>query len=919
MVKMTKTFHARIETTLDALIVIEACRRGILTMVNRRLLSIERQSLLEPVTPPAPASSSTVTMSATLGQGTRRKSVNLIDHGAVFVFREDESGISRWTDGRIWSPSRISGNFLVYKELLHKFPNEKCKTPAQKAKARAGTAIRDPDVKEIVDREGLVVQGSAKGTFIERKNGLIKKTICVRGLDIPPPEKLHEWAGLTLTGDPKELNIRVTSTLHLVCYEHTTPLNRPSSYIELAKLPLSRMFLKQQKFRNPMLINPSEDDNQPWPFNEYVANNRIVEGRPQSKRATTRRAYAHGQAHRHPPSYSSNSAAQVPHDGPNCPVHSRPNPSSSVNYTSRSRGRQDDSWKLIQGRRSSDGKWRLISDPPPSRLNCRKVAAKGYGSHMQRRQDHGDDFSEDLIDRDCRNHDREDSKPPTDGILSPQSPASSINSAFSLSSSTSPLHSAEPFYDNLEDNGHRSSGFSVLTTQGDPVAEVHTDYLPEMNVYAGETPDDAGQLLLPGTFFFPPATQERAITTDSGLVPHMVLSSIAGNASVREVRGSTLFCRNHHRPYLSNPSASQSLEPPRMVRSAPSTPVPLPSHEVLDTSGPKTSVVPNLAPCGGIERRRRREISGGLLLTSYQTNSRPNIRDLGLSTPVYTQYGMNPLGGTSSLDSQPFLSQCDGLTTIPSGTMTSQHESMVDHSPRPTLPLMPGVPPSSKPVAFSSLMNALASAQWLQEPYHQNDYHPIILGPQSDAASAICHTSSMPFGELPPQQTVISAADSLSSSISRMQEELIVSQTNTNNANMAMHLPVAPLVHLQPHILHNEEHIAAPIPVADIAVNDDRTLSAPDPSCDHLTAITTAAAATANIVSEMFVHEPSIYTEVADPPTSLLSTTAAASHAVEVDGVVLTRGLGCDLYDTATGNGAGSSDNGHGAPYSANG
>jgi hypothetical protein len=33
--------------------------------------------------------------------------------GAVFVFGVEESGMRRWTDGRLWSPSRIDGNFLV--------------------------------------------------------------------------------------------------------------------------------------------------------------------------------------------------------------------------------------------------------------------------------------------------------------------------------------------------------------------------------------------------------------------------------------------------------------------------------------------------------------------------------------------------------------------------------------------------------------------------------------------------------------------------------------------------------------------------------------------------------------------------------------------------------------------------------------
>ncbi len=40
----------------------------------------------------------------------------MIASGAVFVFDEDESGIKRWTDGFFWSPSRILGNFLLYRE-----------------------------------------------------------------------------------------------------------------------------------------------------------------------------------------------------------------------------------------------------------------------------------------------------------------------------------------------------------------------------------------------------------------------------------------------------------------------------------------------------------------------------------------------------------------------------------------------------------------------------------------------------------------------------------------------------------------------------------------------------------------------------------------------------------------------------------
>lgn len=42
-----------------------------------------------------------------------RERRELIVRGRVFVFGVEESGIRRWTDGKVWSPSRIDGNFLV--------------------------------------------------------------------------------------------------------------------------------------------------------------------------------------------------------------------------------------------------------------------------------------------------------------------------------------------------------------------------------------------------------------------------------------------------------------------------------------------------------------------------------------------------------------------------------------------------------------------------------------------------------------------------------------------------------------------------------------------------------------------------------------------------------------------------------------
>ncbi|KAJ1822617.1 hypothetical protein GGH91_001390 [Coemansia sp. RSA 2671] len=86
------TYHGFIETTDDALLVFEACRLGKLQRRTRRLCDSERRQ---------------------------------ITSGSVFVWDEGESGIRRWTDGKRWSPSRVSGCFLVYTELEPKSGSER--------------------------------------------------------------------------------------------------------------------------------------------------------------------------------------------------------------------------------------------------------------------------------------------------------------------------------------------------------------------------------------------------------------------------------------------------------------------------------------------------------------------------------------------------------------------------------------------------------------------------------------------------------------------------------------------------------------------------------------------------------------------------------------------------------------------------
>ncbi|KAM0346355.1 hypothetical protein ACHAP4_011726, partial [Fusarium culmorum] len=79
-----ETYYGYVKTSRDAFILLEACRLGILSRVQRRLLEEEKQA---------------------------------IRSGSVFVWDEGEADIRRWTDGKIWSSSRVSGSLLKYREM----------------------------------------------------------------------------------------------------------------------------------------------------------------------------------------------------------------------------------------------------------------------------------------------------------------------------------------------------------------------------------------------------------------------------------------------------------------------------------------------------------------------------------------------------------------------------------------------------------------------------------------------------------------------------------------------------------------------------------------------------------------------------------------------------------------------------------
>ncbi|KAI9855003.1 MAG: hypothetical protein M1824_006447 [Vezdaea acicularis] len=96
------TFQGYVATTHDALILFEACLTGQLQHVPRRPHDRERTTLIR--------------------------------SGCVFIYEENASGIKRWTDGVPWSPSRILGNFLVYRELERPFPPGEKKRATKRSK-----------------------------------------------------------------------------------------------------------------------------------------------------------------------------------------------------------------------------------------------------------------------------------------------------------------------------------------------------------------------------------------------------------------------------------------------------------------------------------------------------------------------------------------------------------------------------------------------------------------------------------------------------------------------------------------------------------------------------------------------------------------------------------------------------------------
>jgi hypothetical protein len=139
-----------------------------------------------------------------------------------------QKGIKRWTDGRVWSPSRILGNFLIYREL-------------DKKSSSSGQQQQQPPqpVLPRMDRKERQLVGSLSDSYRFKHDGLIKKTmsIIVNGV----AQHLISYY------DPQQVM--------------EEKLRTPSSVPELASLEISPELLARQNFRVPPLVEPTFDPN----------------------------------------------------------------------------------------------------------------------------------------------------------------------------------------------------------------------------------------------------------------------------------------------------------------------------------------------------------------------------------------------------------------------------------------------------------------------------------------------------------------------------------------------------------------------------------------------------------------------------------------------------------------------------------
>ncbi|KAK9474110.1 Gti1/Pac2 family-domain-containing protein [Dipodascopsis tothii] len=229
---VSATYTGYVSTTQDALILFQACTQGLLNYVVRRPHDRER--------------------------------ADLIRSGNIFIFSEHRSGIKRWTDGIAWSPSRILGNFLVYRQL------EKPFAPGEKKRA-AKRSRRKKRLSAAVDPYQAPAGGAAGGPPypLDQDGGLLAPgrdrpaAVSAGGMVNPEAERALVGSLVDSYGFKDGGLIKKTMSVniegvphHLVSYYRPEDVlhgsfSTPSTNPVLRDLPISPELTQRQHFRIP--------------------------------------------------------------------------------------------------------------------------------------------------------------------------------------------------------------------------------------------------------------------------------------------------------------------------------------------------------------------------------------------------------------------------------------------------------------------------------------------------------------------------------------------------------------------------------------------------------------------------------------------------------------------------------------------
>lgn len=237
----------------------------------------------------------------------------MVQSGAVFVFDEHESGIKRWTDGLVWSPSRILGNFLVRFPFVPVHKRAKsfvCLTnhslcfslplvctllqvyrETAKRRNASGTedhgppgshmynAVGSSSTLEMVPNEHLLpsrnvedgraesldkskerqLVGSLTNSHKFKENGLVKKVSC----KIIFHALIVDDLLLRLSVQTMSVNVNGFAQ-HMISYYSVADvladrLRTPSSITELVSLEISPEYMQKSNFRFPPVFDVGSD------------------------------------------------------------------------------------------------------------------------------------------------------------------------------------------------------------------------------------------------------------------------------------------------------------------------------------------------------------------------------------------------------------------------------------------------------------------------------------------------------------------------------------------------------------------------------------------------------------------------------------------------------------------------------------